>query len=179
MTDKIKTLFAILIFFLSLIMPVTGLIYGMGRWDALTILLVMGGIFVVLFAGGVLLLSTVKDFTWMTASLPFLFSSFYTILPDVPGSIDDAAVTSAGALITYFFALRKNESTPKWIIIPLLLAGAYTLLGGSFLPGPVDEVIVDVVALLIAGYGARAADQKAELEETTADSDHTPPFVEE
>ncbi len=179
MTDKMKTFFAIIILFLSLIMPVTGLIYGMGRWDAVTILLVMGAIFVVLFAGGVLLLTTVKNFTWMTASLPFLFSSFYTILPDVPGPVDDAAVTSAGALITYFFALRRNETTPKWIIIPLLLAGAYTLLGGSFLPGPVDEVIVDIVALLIAGYGARVADQQAQLEETASEPERTPPFVEE
>ncbi|MBC8496657.1 MAG: hypothetical protein ISS57_00935 [Anaerolineales bacterium] len=178
MTDKIKTLFAILIFFLSLTMPMTGLIYGMGRWDALTILLVMGGIFVVLFAGGTLILLTVENFTWMTASLPFLFSGLYTVLPDVPGSIDDAAVTSAGALITYFFALRRNASTPKWIIIPLLLAAVYTLLGGT-IPGPIDEVAVDVIALLVAGYGVRAADQKAELEEITADSDHTPPFDEE
>ncbi len=179
MTDKLKTIFAILILFLSLIMPVAGMLYGLGRWDALTILLVMGAIFVVLFAGGVLVLATVNDFTWMTASLPFLFSSFYTILPDFPGPVDDAAVTSAGALITYFFALRRNETTPKWVIIPLLLAGVYTLLGGSFLPGPIDEVVVDVVALLIAGYGARTAEQKAQLAESTSDSEQILPFVEE
>lgn len=179
MTDKIKTIFAILIFFLSLVMPLVGLIYGWGRWEAFTTLLVMGGIFVVLFAGGTLVLLKVKDFTWVTASLPFLFSSFYTILPDFPGPVDDAAVTSVGALITYFFALRRNASTPKWIIIPLLAAGAYTLLGGSFLPGPVDEVIVDVVALLIAGYGARSADKKAQIKKTTQGTDHNPPFVED
>ena len=171
MSDKIKTFLAILLFFLSLVMPVAGILYGLGRWDALTILLVMGGIFVALFAGGVLVLATVKEFTWMTASLPFLFSSFYTIMPDVPGSVDDAAVTSAGALITYFFALRRTESTPKWVIIPLLLAGAYTLLGGSFLPGPIDEVVVDVIALLVAGYGARNAEQRAQLAESIADSE--------
>ncbi len=169
MSDKFKTLFAIIFFFLSLTMPVTGLIYGWGRWDALTILLVMGGIFVVLFMGGVLVLLTVRDFTWVTASLPFIFSGMYTVLPDLPGSADDAAVTTAGALITYFLAQRKSETIPKWVVIPLLAAAAYTWLGGSFLPGPVDEVIVDVVALLIAGYSARAADQKAELEKRTAD----------
>ncbi|MBC8507855.1 MAG: hypothetical protein ISR58_18915 [Anaerolineales bacterium] len=179
MTDKLKTVLAIIILFLSLITPVTGLLYGLGRWDALTILLVMGGIFVAFFAGGVLVLATVKDFTWMTASLPFLFSSFYTILPDFPGPIDDAAVTSAGALITYFFALRRNEGTPKWIIIPLLLAGAYTLLGGSFFPGPIDEVVVDVIALLIASYGARTAEKQAQLAESAGESEHAPPFVEE
>ena len=162
MTDKLKTFFAIIFYFLSLTMPVTGLIYGAGRWDALTIILVMGAIFLVLFLGGTLVLRSVKDFTWMTASLPFLFSGFYTILPDMPGSIDDAAVTTAGALITYFFALRRNASTPKWIIVPLLVAAIYTLLGGT-IPGPIDEVAVDVIALLIAGYGARNVDQKAEI----------------
>ncbi len=165
MTDKAKTILAILIFFLSLIMPVAGLIYGVGRWDAITILVVMGAIFVTLFAGGVLLLLTVRDFTWMTASLPFLFSSFYSILPDFPGPVDDAAVTSVGALITTFFAMRKSAVTPKWFIIPLLLAAAYTLLGGSFLPGPIDEVLVDIVALLISGYGARRAEQQAESQD--------------
>jgi len=164
--SKLKTLFAILIFFLSLVMPITGLIYGMGRWDSVTILLVMGGIFVVLFVGGVLILLTVKDFSWLTASLPFLFSGLYTVLPDLPGSVDDAAVTSAGALITYFLTLRKKGSTPRWIIVPLLAAAAYTLLGGNFLPGPVDEVLVDILALLIAGFGSRAADHKADLDES-------------
>ncbi len=161
MNDKFKTIFAIIFFFLSLTLPVTALLYGVGRWDALTILLAMGAIFVVLFAGGVFVLASVQDITRLTASLPFLFSGFYTILPDVPGSIDDTAVTTAGALITYFFALRRNQNTPKWILIPLLVAAVYTFFG-SVIPGPVDEVVVDVVSLLIAGYGMRSADKEAE-----------------
>lgn len=161
MNDKFKTIFAIIFFFLSLILPVTALIYGVGRWDARTILLAMGAIFVALFAGGVFVLARVQDITWLTASLPFLFSGFYTILPDVPGPIDDTVVTTTGALITYFFALRRNENTPKWILTPLLGAAVYTFFGGV-IPGPIDEVLVDVIALLVAGSGVRAADKSAQ-----------------
>lgn len=175
MNDKFKTFFAIIFFFLALIMPVTGLIYGASRWNAFTILLVMGAIFVFLFVGGLLILTTVQDFSWMTASLPFLFSGFYTILPDLPGSIDDATVTTAGALMTYVFALRRNETTPKWIIIPLLAAAAYTLLGGT-VPGPVDEVLIDIIALLVAGAGARNAEIKAAKDvENREFEEHVPP----
>lgn len=160
MNDKFKTIFAIIIFFLSLTLPVTALLYGVGHWDALTIIFAMGALFVVLFLGGVFVLTTVQDFTWLTASLPFLFSGFYTILPDIPGPVDDTAVTTTGALITYFFALQRNQNTPKWILLPLLAAAAYTFLGGV-IPGPIDEVLVDVIALLVAGSGVRAADKQA------------------
>ena len=173
MSDKTKTILAILIFFLSLIAPVTGLLYGYRRWDGLTILLVMAAIFIGLFSLGVLILLRVKDFSWLTASLPFLFSGFYTVLPDLPGSIDDTAVTTAGALITYFFALRRNPATPKWVLIPLLAAAAYTFFGGA-IPGAFDEVIVDILALLIAGMGVRTADKKTHEEDTLPDADQPP-----
>jgi hypothetical protein len=159
MTDKFKTLFSILFFTLSLTLPVLVLIYGFNRWDAMTILVGMGAAFGLLFGVGVLFLLQVQDFTWFTASLPFLFSGFFTVLPDLPGSIDDTAVTTTGALITYFLTLRKKENAPKWILLPLLGAAAYTFFGGTF-PGPFDEVFVDILALLVAGAGVRTAEKR-------------------
>jgi hypothetical protein len=49
---------------------------------------------------------------------------------------------------------KKQAGTSKWVFIPLLAAGLYALLGG-FLPGPIDEFIVDSIALILAWVGTR------------------------
>jgi hypothetical protein len=100
--------------------------------------------------------------------MPYIFGAVFSLLPDtIPFSIDDAVTTSTGALFTYILALRKQSKTPKWIIIPLLAAGIYAVIGGFF-PGPVDEFLVDVFGLLIAWIGSRqslqvSADRKEKL----------------
>jgi hypothetical protein len=177
MNDKFKTIFSILFMTLSLTLPALVLIYGFNRWDAMTILVGMGAIFVLLFGIGVLFLLKVQNFTWFTASLPFLFSGFFTVLPDLPGSIDDTAVTTMGALITYFLTLRKKENTPKWILLPLLVAAAYTFFGGTF-PGPFDEVLVDILALFVAGAGVRTAEKRYTALTPPDDQNQSAPLVE-
>jgi len=119
------------------------------------------GTFVIFFGmGGVLLLS-VNDLSWITVSLPFLFSTLYSLIPDfIPVSIDDAAAMTAGAIFSAILAIRKNPGTPRWIILPMLGAAGYTLLGGV-LPGPVDELLVDILALLVAAYGSREGERRS------------------
>lgn len=159
MSDKLKTVFALIFFIAALSFPWVGFAYGYWRWDLQTGFLLMVGVFAALFAVGALLLWRVRDLSWLTASLPFVFGSLYTLTPDIPFQIDDAAATAAGALFSYALTLRKNAQTPKWIIVPLLLAAVYTLFGGP-IPGPFDEVAVDAVALLISWLGARAAESE-------------------
>ena len=89
---------------------------------------------------------------------------FWRLIYCVPDSIplvtaDDAAATTIGALLSYGIALRKQPNTPKWIIIPLVTAGIYTFFGGV-IPGPIDEVFVDVVALVIAWISAREGSKR-------------------
>jgi hypothetical protein len=55
--------------------------------------------------------------------------------------------------------------TPKWIVLPLLAASLYTLVGGV-IPGPVDELLVDIIGLGISTYGAtRQLRSGSELQE--------------
>jgi len=159
MSDKLKTLLAFLFFLAALSLPLAGLAYGWWHWDLQTGFLMLIGIFAALFIAGVLSLWTVRDLSWLATSLPFLFGGLYTVLPDFPLQVDDAAATAAGALLSYALALRKNAATPKWVLLPLLGAAVYALLGGS-IPGPVDEIGVDAIALLISWLGARAADRQ-------------------
>lgn len=155
MSDRAKTFTAIFCFLAALILPLVGLLVGWWKWNVTTGIWMMGGIFLVLTAVGGLILLQVRDLSWVGVYLPYIFGAAYGFLPDaVPLALDDAAATTAGALFSVLLAFRKQPGTPKWIWIPLLIAGVYALAGG-FIPGPVDEFIVDTAALGIAWLGTR------------------------
>ncbi len=157
MSDRIKIIISVLLFISALILPFIGLGVGWYNWDVETGLVIMVVIFFALFILGGVVLFRVRDLSWLTVSLPYLFGMGYTLSPDlIPLGGDDAAVTAVGAVMAYFLALRKDPRTPKWIIIPLLLAAAYTLIGGP-IPGGIDEIIVNLLAVSIAGYGVNRA----------------------
>ena len=163
MNDKLKTIFALFLFIAALTLPLLGLAYGWWRWNVITGLLLMAAIFAVFFAAGGLMLTRVRDLSWLGTSLPFLFGGLYTALPDlIPLQADDAIATTSGALLSYALALRKQEGARWWVILPLLAAGIYAF-WGSAIPGPVDEIVVNLVALLVAGAGTRGA-EKQEIE---------------
>lgn len=155
MSDRAKTFTAVLCFLAALILPLVGLLVGWWQWDITTGIWMMGGTFLVLAALGGLILLQVKDLSWLGVYLPYIFGAAYGFLPDaVPLSLDDAAATTAGAIFSALLAVRKQPGTPKWIWIPLMVGGIYALAGG-FIPGPIDEFIVDAAALGIAWLGTR------------------------
>ncbi len=166
MSDKIKTFLALVFFTLGVTVPLIGVATFVASalgwikvepWVGITIAIVT---LLVFFAIGVALLTGVKDLSWLSVSLPFLFSMAYTILPDmIPFHLDDAAVMTAGAIFSAFLTIQKNPASPRWVILPLIGAAAYTLLGYT-LPGPIDEMLVDILALLVAAYGARPKEIK-------------------
>jgi hypothetical protein len=158
MSDRVKTIFAVLCFLSTLMLPLISLVIGWWRWDAKTgLILMMAALLIplILISGGLALLR-VQNLSWLKVSLPFVFGGLYTVLPDaiplVP--IDDAAVTTAGAFLSFALALRKQPGTPKWIFLPLLAAGIYAFFGGV-IPGTIDEAFIDIAALIMAWIGAR------------------------
>jgi hypothetical protein len=166
MADKIKTLFALISFALGVTLPLiavaTAAASALG-WIDTNVWVAVGAavaILLIFFLIGVLLLASVKDLSWLTVSLPFLFSALYTWIPDlIPFSIDDAAAMTAGAIFSAFLAIRKNPNAPRWVALPLIGAAVYTFFGGT-LPGPIDEMLVDVLALVVAVYGANQGSDK-------------------
>jgi hypothetical protein len=112
-----------------------------------------------LLGGG--FLAIVKNLSWFTVSLPLIVTTIYTILPDfLPGQIDDTAVMTAGAMLTFVLWLRKQPETPKWIIFPLLMSSLYTLVG-DLVPGPVDELIAMAIGSGTSIYGAFQSGQQS------------------
>lgn len=160
MADKLKTVLALIFFTLGVTLPLIGVAAAMASlfgwieteaWVGITLAVTT---LIVFFLIGVALLASVKDLSWLTVTLPFLFSALYTWIPDlIPFSIDDAAAMTAGAIFSAFLAIRKNPNAPRWIALPLIGAAAYTFFGGT-LPGPMDEMLVDILALVVTVYGA-------------------------
>ncbi|HBX69163.1 MAG TPA: hypothetical protein DEH25_07225 [Chloroflexi bacterium] len=153
MSDRLKIILAILLFIAALLLPLIGLGIGWYNWDVQTGLWIMVITFLGLFSLGGVVLFRVQDLTWLTVSLPYLFGIAYTLSPDlIPLGGDDAVVAAVGSIMAYILALRKDPRTPKWIIIPLLIGAAYMFLGGP-IPGGLDELIVNILAVALAGYG--------------------------
>lgn len=165
MSDKTKIILALFSFLFGVVLAGLGTAafiaaaLGWIQLDAWGTLALTVGILVVSFGIGGLLLSRVKDPSWLTVSLPYALSSLYTLFPDlVPLQMDDAAAMTVGALLSAFLTLRKNPDAPRWVLLPLLAAAVYTFFGGA-IPGPVDEALVHVLAILMAVYGARKQDK--------------------
>lgn len=165
MIDKIKISAAVLFFIGAVTFPLLGIattiasLFGWLDQNPISLILLTIAGFLLLFLLGSILLYSVEDISWLTVTLPYLVGAIYGVLPDLlPIAVDDAAATTAGAIFTFLLAVHKDPRVPKWILLPLLGAGVYALLGGT-IPGPLDELLVDLVALLVAGYGMKKSDQ--------------------
>jgi hypothetical protein len=153
-SDRIKIFIAVVCFISALILPLLGLLYGWWRADLVLGIVMMVSVFLTMSIFGVIVLFRVNRLTWITISLPYLFGAGYSFLPDaIPISLDDAAVTTSGAILSYILALRKQPNTPKWAFMFLVAAGIYTIFGG-LIPGPLDEFLVDFTALLLTWFFA-------------------------
>jgi len=155
MNDSEKTRLAIATGAMGILFPVVGLILGWSIKGFKTGLLIAGVLFGVFFLFSLLFLAQVRNPSKFVVALPFLMGALYNILPDaLPLGLDDAAAGVLGGLLTFLLWLRRQPNTPRWIVIPLVLAGLYALVGG-FIPGPLDELLVFGAAGLTAWLGGR------------------------
>lgn len=142
MSDRAKLWLSGALFILSLALPVV-LLLIVWRFDDFPTALIWSGIFFVIFFGGAIVtLFSVKDISVFSASFPYLFSTLYAVLPDaILGPFDDTVILGVGAALSYILEIRRNPSSPKWVLIFPVLALMYLFLG-NFLPGPLDEFLI-------------------------------------
>jgi hypothetical protein len=188
MKDHIKAWLALLFFALALILPLFSLATGWLAWDGRRLsidwpewnwrTLAFEGTrwdwrigvsaaaftFAVCFVLGLWLALRVDAPNWAEILLPFATGIGYSVLNVIPLPFDDFLVTAAGAVASYTMALKRYTDAPRWIIAPPLVAAAYTLLG-EFIPGPVDELAVSMVAALISSFAAARSGKRVPTQE--------------
>jgi len=180
MSDKVKTILAIILFASSLILPIiialsAGVLFAFQKLDdpyKLPLLIVGIAAFLIPLGLSVWLFFRVKDLSWLAASFPYFFSMLYSVslldvVPDVAPfvtNVDDGAMVTIGAILSFVLAQRRNPNTPKWIFIPLVAAAVYTFLGGV-IPGGLDELLVQGLAFLTYIYGSTRQLPQAEEKE--------------
>jgi len=153
-TDGTKTRLSVLLYASMFVLPVVSLAIGWIVWDLRVGAVAALVTFTTCFLLAGVLLATVEDISWFAVSLPFALGVIYAVSPDfILGSFDDAAVISAGALMTFALWVRKQPDTPKWVVFPLLVSGLYTLVGDA-IPGRVDELLVAIISAGGSGYAA-------------------------
>ena len=161
MNDGIKTRLSVLLYASMFVLPVVSLASGWTVWDLRAGIVAALLTFATCFVLAGVLLATVRDISWVAVGLPFALGVIYAASPDfILGSFDDAAVLSAGALMTFGLWVRKQPDTPKWIVFPLLVSGLYTLVG-DVIPGRVDELLVSAISAGGSGYAAWRRSQHA------------------
>jgi hypothetical protein len=110
--------------------------------------------------GATIVVSTIREPSAFMVWVPFTLGAAYTAMPNLPLPFDDAAVATAGAIATFALWMRRQPDVSKAVVIPLLFAALYTLVG-EFIPLPVDELIVSGIgvasAIAIGGSSRRNA----------------------
>lgn len=129
---------------LAFILPLfTSIGSGITTENVQTGIVVGIGTFLIFFTVGTLLLATAPVPSWLMVFSPFLMGLIYAILPITPFMpVDDFLVVAAGGLVSYAIALRTYTDMPKEVIVPILAAALYSIVG-DFVPTPVDDLIVN------------------------------------
>jgi hypothetical protein len=159
-----KTYLSIFFFALALILPLIGGAIGWAGWEFKVGVIAATILFALCFVLGVLFALLIKEPAWVEILMPFASGIFYSVLNLVPLPFDDVLVAIAGAVTSYTMALKRYTDAPRWIVAPPLAAAVYTLFG-EFIPGPVDELAVSLLAAIISSVGAAASTRRAGAEE--------------
>ena len=160
MKDRIKSYLSIFFFALALILPLIGGFIGWAGWEFKVGVSVAAMLFAVCFVLGVLFALLVREPHWFEILTPFASGILYSVLNLIPLPFDDILVAVAGAVASYVIALKRYADAPKWIIAPPLVAAIYTVFG-EFIPGPVDELAVSLLAAAISSAAAAASSRRA------------------
>lgn len=171
MKDTTKKSLSCAFFLFALVLPIVSLAIGWIGWDIRVGAIAGFVTFAIFFVLGGVFTSLIEDLSWLSVCLPFTLGVFYAIIPDfIPLPFDDAIAVSAGAIITFALALKKDDNVPKWIIFPLLLSGLYTLVGG-IIPGPVDELLVSGIMTGVAIGGTYKKLQTSQVQLLSSEED--------
>ena len=146
-------------FLCAFVLPVIGMVAGWIGSGFKTGAIVGLATFAFFFVLGGLFAALTEKPSWFAVSLPFISGVLYSAISPFPLPFDDIVVASAGAITSAALYLKHYENAPKWIVIPLVVSALYTLVG-EFVPSPVDEFLVGIIALGTTAVAAQVSQTK-------------------
>lgn len=144
--DRNKGCLSCVFYLLAFVLPAVGLVAGWVGWDFKSGVLASVLTFGAFFTLGSIFTIWIKTPSWFMIMLPAIIGLLYSLFNFLPLPFDDVLVASAGAIISAALAWIKFADMPKWALLPLFGAALYTLVG-EFIPTPVDDLLVDVMAI--------------------------------
>jgi hypothetical protein len=181
-SDKNKFWIAIACFTAMLILPVAAFMVGWIGWDIKKGALAAVAVFLTFFICGCGILLLIKKIPAPVACMPFVIGYIYAVLPiPIPGPMDNTGVALIGALLSYVLWLRRTPATPRWIVIPMLFAAAYNMIGWM-IPGPFDEFFIYLFCTAVAGFFIfilPKSKQTADVEKAATEGKETTPAAQE
>jgi len=158
MQDKIRATSGIFSTMAMLVVPLFAFLIGWQMWDARTGILLALAAFAVFFLLSAFLFKGVKNPSVFLSVIPFLLGMVYQVSPaDLPLPIDDSVVQLAGSVLSFMMLKKSNPDLPAWTLLAMAASSLYDLVGVA-IPGPIDELIVQALAL----YGISRANRKTE-----------------
>lgn len=163
--DKIRAYLGVIFTGAMLVLPVGAFLIGWQMWDAkrgILLALVTFGVFFLLSA---LTFKGIKNPSVLLSVIPFVLGMLYQISPvDLPLPVDDTVVQLGASILSFIMLRRSNPGLPWWTFFALAGSSLYDLLGIA-IPGPIDEILVQLLAL----YGVSRATRPSELEPPRAE----------
>ncbi len=158
--DKIRAYVGVILTGAMLVLPVIAFLIGWQMWDARRGILLALVTFAAFFLLSALTFRGIKNPSALLAVIPFVLGMLYQISPaDLPLPIDDTVVQLGGSILSFIMLRRSNPGLPWWTFFALAGSSLYDLLGIA-IPGPIDELLVQLLAL----YGVSRANRPAKLE---------------
>lgn len=156
--DRKKGCLSGVFFMFAFTLPLVGLIAGWIGWGLKIGVVAAFGTFALFFILGGIMAIFIRKPSWFIASLPLIIGMWYSAFNVIPLPFDDVLVACAGAILSFALYLKRYNA-PKWIVIPLLASGLYTLVG-EFIPTPIDEFLVAIIGI---GTATAASGKPKEL----------------
>jgi hypothetical protein len=114
MGDGARGCLGVLFLFAAVVLAIAAFAGGWLGWE-FKVGVILGVVtFSVFFALAGLMFISMKDYSWLTTTIPAILGGAYTVLPDVlPGAQDDILVLLLGATISGLITWRKSRWLAK------------------------------------------------------------------
>ena len=110
MNDGARSCLGVLFLFASIVLAAAAFFGGWIGWELRAGAILGVGAFAFFFVLAIYMFVTIKDYSWLTVTIPSVLGAACTMLPDlIIGQGDDIFALIVGALLSLLIAYRKGK----------------------------------------------------------------------